>query len=685
MVCGGVGVSRVTVGLFAALAVLLLVCTGSAVATDTTAVVAQQNNTTIQHENPDQVNDDGDQDDIQQWLQGRMGDLLQQSAIQISDGEYETAQSVLGEQYNDYLSKYVDVAGDTAGQDESTAAQALNETRAEQQAYAATLEEYRSTYDAYQDAKAAGNETRAQQLARELVRLADQLTATSTDVTNSYETIGNTTGANGSNPINQIGAITANVTNQQQAVVDAEFIPTQLSVRNVSPTGSYTSPIQIHGTLHANQSLPSQIRIQVGAVNHTVAVGSNGEFVVSYRPVSERTGEQTLSVAYQPASTSIFRGANATATTQITAVRPTLSVTTNQTTTQYHERVSIQGRVTVNGTGVAGVPLDLALADRVRTTVETNATGAYTATIVVPAGVPVGDVTVTAAVGFRDRAIAATSAHTPITVEETTPKLSATATRNQTQTQIVGRLTAAGMGVSGQRVRVLQNGTELTTAPTNATGGYQVAIPQSIAAPGSDLQVVFSGENSNLVRATAQTRVPVTGGGSGGLPIALVGLVGGLVLVLGGGVVWYRHQQVGDTTTTEPGATEDTRTPAEHSTPTEETPRSPSVGLPKTVGSAAAVRQAYAGVRQAVGPFLSSDDVGRTHGEFAQTVQAELDPSVGAAVAELSRVYERAAYAETGVSDDELEAATRAVETVRGWLAEREAFTHESRSDQVNG
>lgn len=687
---------RVTAALLAALAIFALVLTGSAVvstgsvaAVDAKSVAPEENNTTVQHENPDIVNENGNQDDIQQWLEGRMGGRLQQSTLQISQGDYEAAQSVLGNQYNEYLDKYVDVAGDPEGQNDETTAEAFNETQSEQQEYVTLLEEYRETYQAYQAAKEAGNETRKRELARKLVRLADQISGTSTDLTNAYETLENETGTNVSTSTTQIESSTANVTTQQQTVIDAEFVRTRLEIVNVSPAGSYTDPIQIHGVLQANESLPEHIVLRVAGETQTVAVAEDGEFTVSYRPLSERTGQQTLSIAYRPESTTLFLGSSTTAKTQIVAVEPTLSVTANQTTTQYRDRVSVQGHVTVNETGVAGVAIDLSLNGYPLQTVRTNATGGYATTVVVPAAVTEGAANMTATVGFQDRAIASTSALTHITVQETATALSATATLNETETQVSGRLTAAGTGVADQHVRVLQNGTELTTATTDETGRYGVSIPQSVATGDTELQVVFTGENANLARATAQTRIPVPDTGSSGLPMYLFAGIGGVLLVgVGGVAVWYRRRQTHSAYTTASDSRADTPQPTqsqEHTATSERAqPTLENVLLPDGVGSATEARNAYAGVRQAVGPFLSSDDVSRTHWEFAHTVRAELEPSVGDAVAELARVYEQAAYAEVVVSDEEFETASAALETITGWLEEREAFTAESPRNQVN-
>ena len=72
-----------------------------------------RNNSTVHHENPDDVRSEEDISRLEGWLAGRLSSRLGGSSVQIEQGQYQKARSVLGDDYNGLLSKYVEVTGQT--------------------------------------------------------------------------------------------------------------------------------------------------------------------------------------------------------------------------------------------------------------------------------------------------------------------------------------------------------------------------------------------------------------------------------------------------------------------------------------------------------------------------------------------------------------------------------------------
>lgn len=669
------GVFRATTGIVLVAVVLSLVA-GSALASSAgSPVVAQQaNNTTVQQENPDNVNENGDQEALQSWLQGKMSGLLGESAVKLSQGEYEAARQVLGDQYAEYYGKYVDVAGETQGE----TADALNETRQTQSRYASLLEQYEKTYERYQEAKANGNQSGARRLARKLLSLSNQINSAGGNLTRSYNRVGNTTNTNVSQSVHQVQNITENVTTRGRAVVRAEFESTTLSVTGTR-SGSYRDPLQVTGQLRArNHSLPETVTLAVGDHTERVSLTQNGSFTLTYRPVGVRVGEQNLTVRYLPRDTALFLGSNTTTRAEITQTVPTLTVESARTEASYKTVVPVRGRVTVDGGGVPGVPVRLTIDGMSFGVVRTNESGVYATTITIPAGVSVNASAIAATIAYSDRAIASASARTSVSIVETPTMLSVETDVHDGQVVVSGRLTANGTAVDGMSVAIVENGTAVATATTQ-NGRFSTTIPHE-GTESMRVRVVFSGAGTNLADASAVASVQFPTREAGGTPVELIGLVGVLaVAVLGGVGVWYRQQaDTVDSAEAADGVADavvETSDPAAASRSGVEGLR----GLDETDG----VVVAYGRVRRALTPFLSVDEPGRTHWEFAHTVHSELDGEVVEAVEVVTRAYERVTYAETALDEGERAAVDAAVSEVVAWI-EQETFDGEPRSDVSN-
>lgn len=654
-------------------------------AADAPAAVAQRapaapaNNSTTQHERPSNAGGDGNAAAVRRWLGGRLGSLLEQSSIQLTQGQYETADRLLGEQYEDYLGKYAEVAGPTADNN-TRAARVLADAQTHQQRYVSLVARYQATYDDYQAAKTAGNETRARRLARRLHRFHDRLTRTSNALTRELAAAGNLTATNLTASQRRINRTTANISRIQANVTAATLVRTQLTVLAAARQGSYADPVWVRGRLapQGDAGLPDRVALLVHDRVRTVDLGPDGTFNATFRPTTIRTGPQPIDVRYLPANASVFLGANATVNATIDAVQPTLQVAAPNESVRYGTPLNVSGRVAVAGAGVGGVPVALRLGNVSLGTVVTNPDGSFRATTTVPVSVAAGTRTLTARVAQENRAIARGTASTPVAVETAATSLSLAAPRaGDGSVRLAGQLTTAdGTPVAGARVVVTRNGTVLASVTTDAAGRYAVRVEQP-AAP-AVVQARFDGRSSHLAASSATTRVAGTGGqGAGGSiptvrPWVLGLLVAGALLMVGGYTYdWWTPG--GDPA----AATADPQGDAEATDAAASEPASAG-GEPAVSVAAFADREPspenvaalYGVVRRALAGGSAG---GLTHWEFYRERAASLGERAEA-LRELTATYERAAYAEAGVAAEEWERARAAADR----LVDRTGFAGEA-------
>lgn len=638
----------------------------------------QENNSTTQHERPAEAASDGDQDALRRWLQGRLSGTLAESTLQITQGQYEAADQILGEEYESYFEKYVNVTGET-GEDGSASEQALTDARDQQQEYASLVERYESTYEEYQSARANGNESRARELARRLQELHNRLTQTSSALTQSFERVENTTGSSLANSSQQIQSLTENLSDRQQDVTEATFVETNLSVTVQNSTGSFSQPFRLQGQLRTeeNTSLPNQATIAVNGVKHTTDVNADGQFTITYRPITIPTGEQTLNIAYLPKNESVFLGATATVPATVQAVTPTVTVSSLEKTYQFHDSVTVTGAVTVNTTSVSGLPVIISIDNTTLGRATTTANGTFRLRTQLPAEVPAGDQRTTVKVAQQNRAVATAMNHTQMTVAETPTTLSLRATPRTDSVVFRGQLTTeTGTPVHNQAITILRNGTQIATVTTDGTGSYTVSVPRLSAS--TSYSVVYDATNSNLGRSRATRTVRGLSTANSGLPVLLiiagVALVG--VTLLGGGYVYRRRlRSSSDSVVTEGEQVTDEP--------------SPDVGTDSAIDPAEAVRHfaecdpdrdvvvgLYGVVRRAVAESVSEDIGGQTHWEFYQSVAPDM--AEADALRTVTQTYELAVYADGVVTPETWAETVTAAEQ----LVDRTAFAGEEETGE---
>lgn len=620
------------------------------------------NNTSVQQENPYEVDESGDTDALRSYLAERLAERLGESSVEISQGQYEQGQSVLGDEYDSILEQYVDVAG---GAGDNPDAESFEQARESQRQYSQLLQEYNETYQAYQEARAAGNATRARELARELNRLATQIEEAGGNVTRSYTRVENTTGADLSNASQAIENTTQGVSEQQETVVSETFVETTLTARADAETVEFDSPARItgrivleNGTALANETAT----LRIGPQTRTVETDGVGSFALDYQPVRISANADNLSVRYLPADGSVYLGSNATLALGVEQATGDLTLTVENEISTFGDRVVVDGRATVNGTPVPHARVRVSVGDVSLGTVKTGTDGRYSVAAALPATVPTGDATVEAQIVPGDRAVRSDSVSGGLRIERTSTALSVNANETAEGIRATGTLrTADGRPLAGRTVELRVNGTTVATVDTGSDGGFARSVSLGEGHSGTvTVAAVFDQPQGNLESSTAEQQVDleVETPAEGFSPVSIELLAGGGVAVLSIGViVWLFRRESGEpepTTAAEPPTTTDSTTGTDHARELLER-----AGARASAGDTDdAVLALYAAVRRSL-----AAEPQQTHWEFYAEAVDRLDSEAAGTLERLTEAYERALYSPSGVdaavADDLVDGADR--------------------------
>jgi len=219
----------------------------------------QTNATQIQHERPDAARRTGNASALERRLAGQLTDRLNQSVRRIDAGNYEAAQRVVADPYDEQrLLLYMDVYRTAVTADAEQVEQRerlFTETAELQSRYAKTLVEYQRIQNEYLGARQADNRDRAQRRARELRSLSRELRQTDESLTVRYQLLSDTTDASVATSSQIITGTTEEISQQTNQFVQEVYTPTTLSA-DARATGSFSRPIRITGQLSAPEDAP---------------------------------------------------------------------------------------------------------------------------------------------------------------------------------------------------------------------------------------------------------------------------------------------------------------------------------------------------------------------------------------------------------------------------------------------
>jgi hypothetical protein len=647
----------------------------------------------IDHENPDEIDTDGDLEQLRSWFGTRVGEMHVDCAEGIEVGDFDACEDLDSDEYDSLIDRYVTVEGDLEG--DAQQAERFNETSDKQREYAELRAEFEETYEAYQAARAAGNEEEALALARELQRLAERIEALGGELEVTFRELDDSSGADLTRASEAINRSTADTRTVTLAVESETFTETRVTA-SANRTASFDAPAQVTGrVVDTNGSAITGGRVVVSDGSQTIATTTDetGRYAVSYRPVATDRGATTLEVSYRPATADPYLGSATTAETTVRETNGSLVVDTVPATLRFADQQTVVGRVMVRGTGVEGVPVGISVDGVSVTTTQTDASGRFETDWQLPVTVPPGETTLTVRAS-RDGAAIRPIAFTPtVSVEETPTELQATASVEAGALLVSGRLTAAADRAVGSRPLSIRAGETSQTITTDSDGRFTVRLQSDTDGFPETVQLRYEEPESNLEAATAEPTVDRNLGAAASGATQLRTLVGsiidspiawGTVFVLFVFVVlgarrqsWFDIQDRIEETAAgadDDDPASDSKAPpggseSETATEVSGSDRHPSMRtLLETARKQvetdpeAAIRTSYAAVR---GAFPAG--TGQTHREFYRDRAQQLDTETARALEELTDQFEYAAFAETAVDPKQagaaLEAATQCLDS----------------------
>ena len=689
----GLAVVGVVVGSGGAGAAVVHPSESSAVATVTGDDTAETNetsgtNATTPHRNPETVSEDGDTDRVAAYLSGQLSGLIGASTQNISAGQYDQARSLLGDEYNETLSQYISVTGDTGSETSAEDFERAQENAAE---LAALRAEFDATRQAYETAVDNGETQRARRLARELATLAERIDGVSVQLATELNDIENATGTNLSSTETTVLTVQESTTETATAVSDTEFTATDLTATLSPSRFSFATPTTVSGTLYTAAGDPVQnqsVTLRVGERLYDTETNATGQFSVQYRPVFLPMNATTVPIRFVPGDISPYQSANTTVAGQVTTqTASTLLLNTTQLSTAPGQPLVVNGTVTAGtNTTLAGVPVVVDQAGQQLGTTETATNGSFALPGTVPLDTPRGAIAATVRVPLSDAAVAGSTRPVNLTVTEAPTQL--TLSTNLTGTQapsvgVSGTLTlASGTPLSGEPVTIYVDDTAVVTTTTGPNGRYTATVPtsaldSSVATP--SVRAVFTADDRALAesRTTATVELPAAfTTTTSWLPQPTPALLGGaavaVVLLIAGGL--GRHWQWrlpwrsrGNDTGVQATAADSSASPPGQSTPSPDTSRAQAL-LAHAEESLAtddpttAVQVAYASLRSALAPTLP-DSRTDTHWEFYNRCQnAGIDPIDETEA--VTAAYEEATFAPAQIPPDRAQQVIETVSTV---------------------
>lgn len=670
------------------------------------------NNTTVPHENPARVDDNGNVSELQGWLSSHLSETLVDCSDGLSVGNYNACSQ--SENYPEWLSKYVNVTRKSDSDTNKTTA--FERTRENQTEYANDVRRFRKTVDQYRSARQNGSTQRAKRLARRAQRIARNVNETSSQLIRGYRTIGNGTPQNLSSAVNATNVTTQNVTTVAETISIKQFKNTTISARAADRRISFVDPLRVSGRLTTANGTPLEDRrivLDAGDQRRRTTTDASGRYSFVYRPTLLPLDTNRIAIRYRPTTGSIYRGNRTSVPVTVRQVQPKIQARAESRTVSFGDPLSVTGRVTVNETGVRSVPLAVTIdgrelqnndTDRARTA----ANGRFNVTRNLSADVAPGRQPVRVTLPIENRAIGSANTSFPVTVASTPTALALNATQQSVNgsdiggpvVTVNGTLVANGIPVRNRSVTIELNDST-TNVMTDENGSYvaNITVPKGVFAGKTEsvqttIVAKYDGAGTNLdssrQRTSIQLTIPTQTKGFlerfvnafAALPVTYRLLIGLGVLFLLGYAVHRLREWLGvggedDSTTEHPSADDEEGTidrDAVLSSYLEMARDRLSTGDP-----AGAIGLAYTAVRKGLQRDL--DPAGtraRTHWEFFDAYRdRESETDRRSALRRLTERYERARFSRQSLSS---ESASSALDDART-VTDEETTTTESNGE----
>ena len=349
------------------------------------------------HENPDSVFENGNTTRPTSQLLDPVVDRLIRSTEQIESGNYDEAQQLLGGDYDEKVSSYMELY--QVAQPDNTQVQEreilLSETGAKQVEYAGIMSEYKQTQSEYQFAKLENDQEREERLARKLKRLSRELQQREQIIIGNYNQISDELQSSAISIRQKTGEIEA----QTRDTVGQEL--PSLTVEDSPETALAGTIIRSSGQVEIADEPASSVSIRMyveGELLVQTRSNDDGAYVIRGPvPADVPVGSNNLSVVAGEGDTGLIAVSEQNALTvreaepalTLRAVREEATSVQEETTEQEVGAAEQAGQnVTVFGellatpeAGIAGQNVSIIIEDEQQETVRTGPSGNYGATI----------------------------------------------------------------------------------------------------------------------------------------------------------------------------------------------------------------------------------------------------------------------------------------------------------------
>lgn len=581
------------------------------------------------HVPPEAAGEAGDRTAVSTRLLDSMAGDLENSSEAMSNGDFERASDLLGDDFERDLERYRSLADAGEATDREELAASLNRTRADQRRLAETGSELRTATERYREARESGNQTAARESLDRVERLGGTLETDSERVDSSYaglEEHGVETGG----AAEAVSGVPGSLGERALQETTSEFRTTRLSVISADDRAGPTDPLAVRVRLRGPDGPipPDSGTFTLGGEPMTITDWNESTVELRARPLWLDPGERERHLTFHPDPESAYAASRTTVTVEVRSATPTIELATPDSA-GYGDRLAVTATVTVDDRPVPNASVRANVADTSFATAETAANGTARLSGPVPDAVGPGERDLRVDVE-RTAAVAATSATTDVQIERTPTRLAA----NATDGRLAGRLrTADGRELSGQVLQVRGEGLDRTVV-TDARGTFAVALD------GASGPITVSYEPRGVALAASETTVAGSGPALPASSSGWLAVVGLLALVgVGAGAVWVRSRG---------------------------TARAPeAAGRPPVAAESEArsIGWLYRAAREAV----PGSHPALTPRETARRAREELSERQAAVVAAIVRAYERETYALDPIDEPAVRAHRRAIR----WLFDR--------------
>lgn len=510
----------------------------------------EETNESIRHRHVDDVDESGSEESLEDWLSEQVTDSVTRSAELLQEGEHEQAEALLDEEFDRYLEQYREVSGEEAE------VRDLARVAGDQRELVNLIEQYEQTYEEYQEAREAGDDDRARELARELESIEHEIDEHTVQTLESQQTVSETTDRDFGEESETIVDVRNDISERQESVRDTEFERTTIDATVNSPDASFRDPLVIEGQVSTEAgTAPSNGTVQVQIQNRTVStpIDEDGTFTLEYRPALLDEDADSVTVEYVPEVGSEYINSTTDVPINVTPVEPEIEITEHPESTAYEENVTVAGNVHVDDVPADQVPVNASIGgQQIGEQVETNDEGEFVVQGLTPAEVPTGEQDVTVTTPETEQALSASAGSESVSIEETETVLEFeveqgpddNAAGDRAPLEVSGTLmTTLEDPLESQSVTILLDGEAVTAGETDESGEFEetVEIDEEVD---SDQQVVevavaYEDETTNLEDNRGEVTVDLRPITERFVPFGsspLWWIFGGITLVLGVGL-----------------------------------------------------------------------------------------------------------------------------------------------------